>query len=118
MAKRGLVEQANIYAKAITDPNRMKILKIIGSAPPETVSVSDIAQLLNISQPAVTKHLKILNSCGFALRKRKGNTVYYSIDKEAVDDFMRVANEAFAKVWTPCHYGYNCGECPYAETCQ
>ena len=117
MEKRTLVERANTYAKAITEPNRMKILKIIGSAPPETVSVSDIAKMLNLSQPAVSKHLQILNWCGFAIRKKVGNTVYYSIDPETVEDFKRVAASAFEMVRTPCLYGYDCESCPYGETC-
>lgn len=117
MEKRTLVERANTYAKAITEPNRMKILKIIGSAPPETVSVSDIAKMLNLSQPAVSKHLQILNWCGFTIRKKVGNTVYYSIDPETVEDFKRVAASAFAMVRTPCLYGYDCENCPYGETC-
>lgn len=117
MKKRTLVERANTYAKAITEPNRMKMLKIIGSSPPETVGVSDIARMLKLSQPTVTKHLQILSWSGFLTRKRVGNTVYYSIDPEAVEDFKRVAADAFQMVWTPCLYDYDCGNCPYAETC-
>lgn len=117
MEKRTLVERANTYAKAISEPNRMKMLKIIGSAPPETVSVSDIAKMLNLSQPAVSKHLQILNWCGFLLRKKVGNTVYYSIDAETVEDFQRVAASAFEMVRTPCLYHYDCDHCPYGETC-
>ena len=97
MAKRGLVERANIYAKAIAEPNRMK--------------------MLNISQPAVSKHLQILSWCGMLKRKKVGNTVYYSLDLDAVDDFRQVAANAFQMVWTPCDYGYNCDERPYADTC-
>ena len=117
MKNRSLVEQATIYAKAINEPNRMKMLKILGSAPPDTVSVGDIAKKLDISQPAVSKHLQILSLCGMLKRKKIGNCVYYSLDPEAVDDFQKVATAAFKAAWTPCNYGYKCEECPYKESC-
>lgn len=117
MKKKTLVERANIYAKSITEPNRMKMIKIIGSSPPETVNVSDIAKMLNLSQPAVSKHLQILSWCGLLKRKKTGNTVYYSIDKETMEDFKKVTLDAFRALSTPCLYGYDCDNCPYAETC-
>ena len=118
MDSLSLVEKANIYAKAITEPNRMKMLKIIGSAPPETISVGDIARILNISQPAVSKHLQTLNWCGFLRRRKVGNTVYYSLNKDAIYDFQKVATDAFERVWTPCEYDYLCDDCPYKTTCK
>ncbi len=116
--KQGLVERINIYAKAITEPNRMKILKILGSSESDSMSVSRIAQILGISQPAVSKNLKILDSCGFVTRRKIGNTVYYSVSREAIEDFEDAMKHGFSVVWTPCKYGYDCGHCPVAETCQ
>ncbi|MBR1758829.1 MAG: winged helix-turn-helix transcriptional regulator [Lachnospiraceae bacterium] len=116
--KSGLVERINVYAKAITEPNRMKILKILGSSQTDSMSVSKIAQMLHISQPAVSKHLQILSLCGFVTRKKIGNTVYYSVSREAIEDFQTAMEHGFSVVWTPCQYDYDCENCPVAQTCQ
>ena len=57
---KSLVEKVYTYNKALSEPQRIKMMKIICSAEKNTVCVSDIARILNISQPAATKHLKIL----------------------------------------------------------
>ncbi|ACV21754.1 Bacterial regulatory protein, arsR family [Slackia heliotrinireducens] len=60
MDKKGLVERMCAYNKAVSDHNRMKMIKILGSHEPNTLNVSDIAAILGLSQPATTKHLKVM----------------------------------------------------------
>ncbi len=115
---RTLVERCTTYAKAVSDPNRMKMLKIIGSAPGNTLSVNDIADQIGLSQPATSRNLQILWRAGFLKRTKAANRVYYVLDKDAVNDFTVAAENAFEKVWTPCIYGYDCENCPYSYTCK
>mgnify|MGYP001044060389 CR=1 FL=1 len=73
---KGLVSLIVKYNSALSDPQRIKMLKIMGSSPLNTVSVSDIARILEISQPSATKHLQILHAHAFALGKPFGSTCW------------------------------------------
>lgn len=117
MRARGLVERTCAYNKAISEPNRMKMIKILGSHEPMTLKVSDIANILGISQPAATKHLKVMESLGIFDRERRGTSVYYSLNQSAVDEYRALMDNAFAHCRTKCEYGYDCKNCPYEETC-
>jgi len=117
MNKHGLVERMCAYNKAISEPNRMKMIKILGSNPPETLKVGDIAAILGISQPAVTKHLHVMEEVGLFSRKRIGTSVFYSLNEEALEEYRTELDNAFAHGHTPCAHGFKCDECPVAETC-
>jgi len=47
--------------QAIADPIRRDIIELLAA---ETLSVNAIAEKFDISRPAISKHLKILNECG------------------------------------------------------
>ena len=117
MAEKSLVDRVCKYNKAISDANRMKMVKIVGSHEPYTMNVSDIAEVLGISQPAATKHLKIMEECGFFLRERVGSSVYYSLNQEEVAEYHKAMEYAFAHASTPCPYEFKCDTCPVKETC-
>lgn len=113
----GLVERACELAAAIAEPNRMKMIKVLGSHPPRTVTVSEVARQLGISQPTATKHLQILHQAGFVRRERDGNRVHYSLDTDTVAEFHQIVEYAFAHATTPCVNEYDCLTCPYQATC-
>lgn len=115
--KNGLVDRMCAYNRAISDVNRMKMVKILGSSPHHTLKVTDIASILGISQPAATKHLRVLYDVGLVRRKRVGTSVFYSLDDEALGDYRQELDYAFSHAYTPCPYGFRCDDCPKADTC-
>lgn len=115
--KNALVYKVGKYGKAISDTNRVLILKMLGSLPEDTVKVGDIAQYLHISQPAATKHLQILHDVNLISRKKVGSTVYYSVNKDTLNDFEQLMKYCFERVSHPCEYQFDCDHCPNAETC-
>ena len=117
MRKDGLVERVCLYNKAISDINRMKMVKIVGSYEPYSMNASDIAEILGISQPACTKHLKIMEAAGLFKRERVGNSVYYMLDEEVVEQYRQDMYHAFDHASTPCPYEFKCDTCPVKETC-
>lgn len=117
MKNEGLVDRVCRYNKAISDTNRMKMIKIVGSHEPYSMKVSDIARILNISQPACTKHLKIMEASGLFKRERVGNSVYYSLDTDEVEQYRQDMVDAFSHASTPCPYDFHCETCPVKETC-
>lgn len=112
-----LVGRVCTYNKAISEPQRMKMIKILGSSQENTVCVSDIGNILGISQPAATRHLKILYDANLVTKKRINSSVFYSLNIKAIKDYQKLMDYAFVKAFTPCLYNYNCDECPFGETC-
>ncbi|WP_437583819.1 ArsR/SmtB family transcription factor [Paramicrobacterium sp. CJ85] len=54
-------------------------------------SVSEIVTQLGLSQPTVSKHLKVLREAGLAAVREEGQHRYYSLDSaplEAVEDWL------------------------------
>ena len=62
--------------KALSDPNRVKIVKMLQLG---TRCVCEVQAALGISQPTVSKHLKILEGAGLVDRKQKGLWAHYSL---------------------------------------
>ena len=47
--------------QAIADPVRREIIELLSNEP---LSINAVAEKFEISRPAISKHLKILNECG------------------------------------------------------
>lgn len=117
MKEKGLVDRMCAYNKAISEPTRMKMIKILGSHADDPLNVSQIADLLGISQPAATKNLKIMEEVGLFRRERVGMSVYYTLVEENLMEYGRLVQDAFAHRSTPCVNRYDCHTCPYEATC-
>lgn len=114
---KGLVNRISAFNSVLSEPTRIKMLKIMGSNPPFTISVSDFAAILGISQPTATKHLKLLYGVDLIERQRVGPAVFYSLNLDTIEEYHRLLELAFVKGFTPCPFGYRCDSCPEAETC-
>jgi len=68
--------------KAIADPNRLAMLAIMETGP---VCVCDFVSPLGLGQPTVSHHLKLLHDAGLVVRERKGQWVYYSLDRAGLE---------------------------------
>lgn len=66
------------FAKALADDTRQKIMAICCC---RLISVSDIVAELNVAQPTVSHHLKILKSAGLVTSERHGKQVLYTLDQ-------------------------------------
>ena len=62
--------------KALSDPNRVKIIKMLQH---KTMCVCEMKEALQISQPAVSKHLKLLEDAGLVSFKKDGLWVNYHL---------------------------------------
>ena len=60
--------------KALSDPNRVKIIKMLQH---KMMCVCEMREALQISQPSVSKHLKILEEAGLVSFKKDGLWVDY-----------------------------------------
>jgi len=62
--------------KALSDPNRVKMLKMLQH---KTMCVCEIKEALHISQPSVSKDLKILEDAGLVEFSKDGLWVNYRL---------------------------------------
>ncbi|RJR13807.1 ArsR family transcriptional regulator [Candidatus Parcubacteria bacterium] len=69
-------EIANM-GKGIGNENRYRILEALMKGP---LAVGDIAKKVNIPQPAVSQHLKVLKSANLVEDERQGQEVLYSVN--------------------------------------
>ena len=60
--------------KALSDPNRVKIIKLLQL---KYMCVCELQGALNLAQPTVSKHLKILEEAGLVDFKKDGLWVNY-----------------------------------------
>lgn len=62
--------------KALAHPRRLEIMQLLGD---QTLSVTDIYQMLDLPQANVSQHLAILKTAKLITSKRHGKELYYSI---------------------------------------
>ncbi len=62
--------------KALSDPQRVKIVKMLGI---KELCVCELQEALGIAQPTVSKHLKILEEAGLVEKHKDGLWVNYRL---------------------------------------
>ena len=62
--------------KALSDPNRVKILKMLQA---RSLCVCEMRAALEIAQPTVSNHLKILEEAGLVTCRKEGLWVNYDV---------------------------------------
>ncbi|HBU28072.1 TPA: hypothetical protein DEB00_03085 [Candidatus Uhrbacteria bacterium] len=65
--------------KALNEINRYHILCILTKNP--NLSVGDIAQILDISLPLASQHIKVLTQSNLLQKKREGKRVFTKLDQ-------------------------------------
>ena len=81
--------------QAIADPVRRDIIKLLSE---ESLSINSVAEKFDVSRPAISKHLKILNECGIIRFDLKGRERFCMIEPASlIPAFMWV--EQYKKLW-------------------
>ena len=62
--------------KALSDPNRVKMIKMLQQ---RVLCVCEMKAALNIAQPTVSKHLKLLEDAGLVASDKDGLWVNYQL---------------------------------------
>lgn len=79
--------------KVIADPARLRILSMLASADGNEVCVCDLTHPLDLSQPTVSHHMKVLREAGLTRSERRGKWVFHRLIPERLDqvaDALRV----------------------------
>ena len=70
--------------KALSDPVRLRLLSVVASHTGGEACVCDISAGIDVSQPTVSHHLKVLRTAGLLDSERRGSWVYYRVIPEAL----------------------------------
>ncbi|OEK04957.1 ArsR/SmtB family transcription factor [Roseivirga misakiensis] len=65
--------------QAIADPVRRDIIELLSK---ESLTINEVADKFEISRPAISKHLKILNECDIIAIDKKGRERYCKIQPQ------------------------------------
>jgi len=68
--------------KALADPARVSILNRLAAA--DEVCVCDFVAALDLAQPTVSHHLKVLRDAGLVESSRRGTWAFYRLVPDAV----------------------------------
>ncbi|MET4136349.1 metalloregulator ArsR/SmtB family transcription factor [Pseudarthrobacter sp. PvP090] len=71
--------------KALADPNRLRLLSIVKASDGGEACVCDLTEPLDLGQPTVSHHLKILVDAGLLYREKRGTWAYYSLVPGALE---------------------------------
>jgi ArsR family transcriptional regulator len=69
------------FAKALADETRQKIMKLCCC---EWISVTELVEQLDVTQPTVSHHLAILRDCGLVNVRHDGKQTFYSLNQQRV----------------------------------
>ena len=78
---------------ALSDPVRLQLFSVVASHSGGEACVCDIAVGIEVTQPTVSHHLKMLRNAGLLASERRGSWVYYRVIPEALQqlsDVLRV----------------------------
>jgi len=81
--------QANI-GRALADPKRILILNTLYERP---IHVSALAEYLDIPQPTISRHLRILRHQSLVVAKREGSSVVYHIADLRIIEVLEIMRQ-------------------------
>lgn len=103
------MEKHKIF-KAFSNGVRLKVFEFLLEG---EMCVSGIVNRLNVTQPTVTQHLKILQELGVVKSKKLGYWMHYSIDKDGMERIKKELRQFIENLHTKKGQRRFCAsECP------
>lgn len=88
--------------QAIADPTRREIISLLAK---EQMNLNSVADKFEISRPAISKHIKILNECGLVNIRQDGRERFCELCPEKIkevdnwiDPFKQMWEDRFNKL--------------------
>jgi len=88
--------------KALAEPTRLQILEMLHE---EEMCVCEIIERLQMSQPAVSHHLKTLRQAELITDRKEGKWIFYSLDfpnyAELINSLQKIKGNSVSKKTRP-----------------
>lgn len=92
--KKGDGDMFETAFKALGEPTRLKIIKLLSG---RDLCVCDLEEIMQISQPRISQHLKVLKHAGLVNERKEGQRSICSLNRELLisilDDFQHYINQ-------------------------
>jgi DNA-binding transcriptional ArsR family regulator len=99
-------ELAEIF-KALSDPTRLRLVKLLSDQSATAcqgacgdrrfLCVNALAHKLDVTQSAVSQHLRVLRQAGLVNGERRGSFMHYSIDKDGLKKYKDALRQALGE---------------------
>jgi ArsR family transcriptional regulator len=73
---------AALRFRALADPTRLRILELVARG---EQCVCELAGTIDVPQPLLSHHLKVLRQSGFITSRREGRWKYYALNRERLE---------------------------------
>lgn len=81
------------FAKALADDTRQEIMRLCCC---QWLSVNEIVEALDVTQPTVSHHLGVLREAGLVSVRRRGKQIFYILNQRSIADGCCTLAEAYA----------------------
>ena len=71
--------------RVLGEPARLRLISLIAAQPSQEACVCELTEPLNLSQPTVSHHLKVLYGVGLLDKERRGNWIYYHLVPQRIE---------------------------------
>lgn len=82
------LKQIEKISKALGDMNRLKILDFLSNKG-GCGDCSDLQNVIDLAQPSISHHVKILTDCGLIDGAKEGRNLRYTLNKEVLADYIK-----------------------------
>ena len=76
--------------KALADPTRRKILKLLKN---DSLNAGEIAAEFNMTKPSISNHLSILKQADLVDSEKIGQNVIYSLKTSVLEDMLKMLSD-------------------------
>ncbi|MBC7084230.1 MAG: metalloregulator ArsR/SmtB family transcription factor [Firmicutes bacterium] len=102
--------------KALADETRLEIVSMLAR---EEMCVCELMERFNMTQPAVSYHLRTLRQAGLLDQRREGRWIFYSVNRKALAELSAMlADRVFtpAESKAPCRKVHPTAKCVPGES--
>lgn len=80
------IKEAEKVFKALGQSLRLKIVALLAE---QEFCVCELEEIFNVSQPAISQHLRILKEAGLVEEEKMGQWVFYSLERKYLQEFLQ-----------------------------
>ncbi|RJE84748.1 ArsR family transcriptional regulator [Paenibacillus sp. 1011MAR3C5] len=89
-------ENLNDVFQALSDPTRREIIRSLAAS---EMTVMNLAKPFDMSLPAISKHLKVMEKAGLVSVRKEGTYRYYYLNPQAIENAQEWLVD-LRKFWT------------------
>ncbi len=75
----------NQVFKALADPTRREILRLLGHG---EMTAGDVAERFDVTKPSMSHHFTVLKEADLIRSRREGQQIWYSVNTTVVQDVL------------------------------